>query len=99
MRLPAGIGYAKGGVRRESSIPAMIANYQKETVATPPKRDRFSGTYRTAAVALLIFYGNEIDKVLHLYVFLIPILGISKLFLIIALIVSFSTNAFAGRWR
>jgi hypothetical protein len=79
----------------------MIAKRQKETAGDPPKRDRFSWAYTlwTAAVAVLIFYGNELDRVFNLYVFLIPILGIPALILLIALIVSVGTNAFAGRWR
>jgi hypothetical protein len=79
----------------------MIANGQTETAVAPLKSDRFSCAYTcwTAAVALLVFIGNELDRTFHLYVFLIPVLGIPALVLLIALLISFGANVFTGRWR
>src|SRR5271167_4852300 len=64
-------------------------------------QDRFTWTYTlwTAVVALLVYCSEELDRTFHLYLFLIPILGIPSLVVLIALIVSLGVNLVKGHWR
>jgi hypothetical protein len=66
-----------------------------------PRLDRFTLSYTawTAAVFLLLYYGEELDRVLNLYLFLIPVLGLPALALVVGLMVSLTVNVVRRRWR
>jgi hypothetical protein len=80
----------------------MTVAVQGEVSESRPLRlDRFTLSYTawTAAIFLLLYYGEELDRVFRLYWFLIPVLGLPALGLVVGLVVALIVNAFRRRWR
>ena len=78
-----------------------VVTQNKLPESRPLRLDRFTLAYTawTAAIFLLLYYGNELDRVFRLYWFLVPVLGLPALGLVVGLVVALIVNASRRRWR